>query len=216
MARITSRNLPEFPDFPRLSAGIDEVGRGPLAGPVVAAAVILDPDNPIDDLADSKALTESRREALYDQIQQRALSVSVAEASVEEIDEINILQASMLAMQRAVMNLAVTPALSLVDGNRVPFLPMPAVPFVKGDQRIPAISAASIIAKVHRDRMMTDLGRSFPDYGFERHKGYPTSAHLAALSRFGVLPWHRRSYAPVQRVLAAHADTAAGNGPVGS
>ena len=184
-----------------LVAGVDEAGRGPLAGPVVAAAVILDDEQPIAGLADSKALTERRREALFDAIRAKALACCIAEASVEEIDRLNILQATLLAMRRAVEGLRLRPGLVLVDGNRLPTLPMPAEAIVKGDAKVPAISAASILAKVHRDRLCLQLHARFPSYGFDVHKGYPTPAHLAALQTWGVTPFHRRSFAPVRAAL---------------
>ncbi len=184
-------------------AGVDEAGRGPLAGPVVAAAVILDELKPILGLADSKALTERRRERLFDEIRAKALACCIAQASVEEIDRLNILQATLLAMQRAVAGLRLLPKQVLVDGNRLPLLKMSAVAIVKGDVKVPAISAASILAKVHRDRLCLDLHTAYPDYGFARHKGYPTAEHLAALQAHGACLAHRRSYAPVRAVLDA-------------
>ncbi len=184
-------------------AGVDEVGRGPLAGPVVAAAVILDPDRPVEGLKDSKKLTERRREALAEEIRERALAWSLGRAEVEEIDRINILQASLLAMQRAVAALALVPELVLVDGNRCPAFDYPSRAVIGGDALVPAISAASIIAKVSRDREMVELDRRYPGYGLARHKGYPSKAHLAALQTLGVTPVHRRSYAPVRRLLDA-------------
>jgi ribonuclease HII len=180
-----------------LLAGVDEAGRGPLAGPVVAAAVILDDRRPIAGLADSKKLSASRRDALYDEIRARALCCSVAMASVEEIDRLNILQATMLAMQRAVKGLRLRPGMVLVDGNRLPMLDVLAEAIVKGDDKVPAISAASILAKVTRDRMMGELDLAHPAYGFAAHKGYGTAAHLSALAELGPLPEHRRSFAPV-------------------
>lgn len=186
-----------------LVAGVDEAGRGPLAGPVVAAAVILDELQPVRDLADSKTLSAARRERLYDEIRARALAFSVAEASVEEIDRLNILQATMLAMRRAVEGLRLPPALVLVDGNRLPVLKVPAEAIVKGDASVAAISAASILAKVTRDALCAELHRSHPQYGFDAHKGYPTPEHLSALRQHGACPAHRRSFAPVQRVLHA-------------
>ena len=186
---------------PGLMAGVDEAGRGPLAGPVVAAAVILDDLRPIKGLADSKALTPKRREALNLEIRARALCLCVAEASVEEIDRLNILHATMLAMQRAVQGLRLVPHRVLVDGNRVPTLPMLAEALVKGDSKVGAISAASILAKVHRDHLCVALHERFPNYGFDQHKGYPTAAHLAALQAFGPCAAHRKSYAPVKAVL---------------
>jgi len=182
-------------------AGVDEVGRGPLAGPVVTAAVILDPEQPISGLADSKAISEKKREALFDEIKQKARAWAIGRAEVEEIDEINILQATMLAMQRAVAALAVQPGHALIDGNRCPDLPCTAEAIIKGDGKIPAISAASIIAKVTRDREMVLLDAEYPGYGLAGHKGYPTKAHMAALNDLGVTPIHRRSFAPVRRAL---------------
>lgn len=185
----------------RLVAGVDEVGRGPLAGPVVAAAVILDPARPIGGLADSKKLTEARREALAPVIRECALAWALGRAEVEEIDALNILQASLLAMRRAVLALAAAPEFALIDGNRCPELPCPAEAVVKGDSRVAAISAASIIAKVARDREMIELDARYPGYGLAGHKGYPSPAHLDALARLGVTPIHRRSFAPVRRLL---------------
>ena len=184
-------------------AGVDEAGRGPLAGPVIAGAVILDPDNPIHGLRDSKRLTAARREALYDEISETALAWAVGRAEVEEIDRINILQASLLAMQRAVQALQPTAEYALVDGNCCPALPCPAQALVKGDSRVAAISAASIMAKVTRDREMVELDLLYPGYGLAQHKGYPSKLHMEALQRLGVLPVHRRSYAPVRRILEA-------------
>lgn len=184
-----------------LVAGVDEAGRGPLAGPVVAAAVILDELNPIAGLADSKVLRPTRREALFDEIRAKALCCSVAEASVEEIDRINILQATLLAMRRAVAGLRLKPALVLVDGNQLPRLEVPAEAVVRGDAKVQAISAASILAKVHRDRWCQELHARYPQYGFDRHKGYDTTAHRAALQRHGACPEHRRSFGPVAQSL---------------
>jgi ribonuclease HII len=183
---------------PGLLAGVDEAGRGPLAGPVVAAAVILDEAAPIHGLADSKALTPLRRERLHDEIRARALALCVAEASVEEIDRLNILQATLLAMRRAVEGLRLPPRQVLVDGNRLPVLRVPAQAIVRGDATVPAISAASILAKVHRDRLCDALDAAWPQYGFALHKGYPTPAHLKALRRHGACPAHRRSFGPVR------------------
>lgn len=188
-------------DAPGLMAGVDEAGRGPLAGPVVAAAVILDDQHPIAGLADSKVLTEKRREQLFDEIRAKALCCCIAEASVEEIDELNILQATMLAMRRAVEGLRLKPAKVLVDGNRLPTLKIPAEAIVKGDAKVQAISAASILAKVHRDRLCLQWHESHPEYGFAGHKGYPTAEHLQALRDHGVTPWHRRSFGPVKALL---------------
>jgi ribonuclease HII len=180
---------------------VDEAGRGPLAGPVVAAAVILDDLNPIKGLADSKTLTAARREKLYDEIRAKALCCSVAEASVAEIDEINILQATMLAMRRAVEGLRLKPVKVLVDGNRIPTLDVLAEAIVKGDSKVQAISAASILAKVTRDRWCAELHAKYPQYGFDQHKGYGTAQHLAALNEFGACPEHRHTFAPVTAVL---------------
>ena len=187
----------------QLVCGVDEVGRGPLAGPVVAAAVILDPGRPIAGLNDSKKLSERRREALFDEITSLALCWALGRAEVEEIDEINILQASLLAMQRAVTVLDITPRQALVDGNRLPRLDCPARAIVGGDASEPCISAASIIAKVSRDHEMLVLDRSYPGYGLAQHKGYPTKAHMAALQTLGVTSIHRRSFAPVRRLIDA-------------
>lgn len=186
-----------------LVAGVDEAGRGPLAGPVVAAAVILDPARPIAGLMDSKALSAARREVLFAQIQAQALCFCIAEASREEIDRLNILQATLLAMQRAVQGLATVPVRVLVDGNRLPLLAIPAEAIVKGDAKVPAISAASILAKVTRDHWCRALHARYPHYGFDRHKGYGTAEHLAALAEHGACPEHRRSFAPVAHVLEA-------------
>ena len=201
-----------------LVAGVDEAGRGPLAGPVVAAAVILDDLQPIRGLADSKQLSERRRELLFDEIRAKALCCCIAEASVEEIDRLNILQATMLAMQRAVAGLRLPPRRVLVDGNRLPLLTMPAEAIVRGDSRVAEISAASILAKVHRDRLCLALHQAHPDYGFAGHKGYPTAAHLAALQRLGACAAHRRSFAPVRLALgaAALADSTLSKSPANS
>lgn len=181
-----------------LCAGCDEVGRGPLAGDVLAAAVILDPENPIEGLDDSKKLTEKKREQLFEEIQIKAKSWCVARASVSEIDQINILQASLLAMTRAVQGLHIQPEHVLVDGNKLPRWHYPAEAVVKGDSRVAAISAASILAKVTRDREMIALDKVYPGYGFADHKGYPTKVHMDALERLGITPIHRTSYAPVK------------------
>jgi ribonuclease HII len=193
-------------DTPGLLAGVDEAGRGPLAGPVVAAAVILDELNPIEGLADSKKLTAARRERLYDEIRAKALCCAIAQASVEEIDALNILQATLLAMRRAVEGLRLKPSKVLVDGNQLPRLSVLAEAVVRGDALVPAISAASILAKVHRDRWCLDYDREFPQYGFAAHKGYGTAVHLAALRAHGACPQHRRSFAPVAQV--AHVGSA--------
>ncbi|MBT9475104.1 ribonuclease HII [Polaromonas sp.] len=186
---------------PGLIAGVDEAGRGPLAGPVVAAAVILDDLNPIQGLADSKKLTALRREKLYDEIRAKALCCSIGQASVEEIDTLNILQATMLAMKRAVEGLRLKPNKVLVDGNRLPTLSVLAEAIVKGDSLVPCISAASILAKVYRDRWCAEFHLEYPQYGFAGHKGYGTVKHLAALREHGACPQHRRSFAPVAEVL---------------
>ena len=186
-----------------LVAGVDEVGRGPLCGAVVTAAVILDPARPIAGLNDSKKLTEARREKLYDEICEKALSWCIARAEVEEIDELNILHATMLAMQRAVEGLSVTPKLAMIDGNRCPKLTMPSEAVVKGDSKVPAIAAASILAKVSRDREMAAFELQYPGYGIGGHKGYPTAVHLEALERLGPTPIHRRSFGPVRRAYEA-------------
>lgn len=188
-------------DVPGLLAGVDEAGRGPLAGPVVAAAVILDDQQPIIGLGDSKVLSEKKRERLFDEIRAKALCCCIAEASVEEIDQLNILQATMLAMRRAVEGLRLKPAKVLVDGNRLPVLKIPAEAIVKGDAKVPAISAASILAKVYRDRLCLQMDSEHPQYGFATHKGYPTPEHLAALREHGASPWHRLSFGPVRESL---------------
>jgi ribonuclease HII len=188
---------------PGLLAGVDEAGRGPLAGPVVAAAVMLDELQPIKGLADSKTLSPRRRERLYDEIRAKALCCSVAEASAQEIDELNILQATLLAMRRAVEGLRLRPHRVLVDGNRLPVLAMPARAIVKGDAKVQAIAAASIVAKVHRDRLCLELHERYPQYGFAAHKGYPTAEHLQALRAHGACAEHRRSFAPVRSVTSA-------------
>ena len=182
-------------------AGVDEVGRGPLVGAVVTAAVILDPNNPIKGLTDSKKLTEKKRNLLFDEIKEKALSWSLGRCEAEEIDKLNILQATMVAMQRAVAGLSVQPDYVLIDGNKVPELPMAAQAVVKGDLRVAEISAASIIAKVTRDREMEILDAEFPQYGFAKHKGYPTKAHFEALEQYGAIDQHRKSFKPVKRVL---------------
>lgn len=188
---------------PGLVCGIDEAGRGPLAGPVVAAAVILDPERPINGLDDSKKLTAARREKLAERIENEALAWAVAWATVEEIDTLNILQASLLAMRRAVDRLHIAPESALVDGNVCPRLNCPVTAVVKGDARIAPIAAASILAKVGRDREMQRLAGLYPGYGLERHMGYPTAAHLAALREKGITPIHRRSFAPVRALIKA-------------
>lgn len=185
----------------KLIAGVDEVGRGPLVGDVVTAAVILDPNNPIDGLADSKKLTEKRRFALYDEIVEKALCFHIARASVAEIDDLNILHATMLAMTRAVEGLAIPAEFVFVDGNRLPKLAIPAQAVVKGDSLVAEISAASILAKVTRDREMIALDAQYPQYGFAGHKGYPTKAHLAALAEHGVTEHHRTSFKPIKNII---------------
>jgi len=194
---------PDVP--PGRVAGVDEAGRGPLAGPVVAGAVILHPDRPIAGLRDSKRLSAARRDSLYEQICDRAMAWATGSASVAEIDSLNILQATMLAMQRAVAGLRPAAEYALVDGNRCPDLGCPAQAIVRGDSLVAAISAASILAKVTRDREMLVLDASYPGYGFASHKGYPSKAHLDALERLGVLPVHRRTFAPVRRIAGRRA-----------
>lgn len=191
----------DFDLVQELVAGVDEVGRGPLCGPVVTAAVILDPLRPIQGLNDSKKLSEARREVLFDEIQEKALAWCIARAEVEEIDRLNILHATMLAMQRAVEGLSVLPRLALIDGNRCPVLSVPSAAVVQGDASVPAIAAASILAKVSRDREMQALDLVYPGYGLAGHKGYPTPAHLQALESLGPTPIHRRSFAPVRVLL---------------
>jgi len=182
-------------------AGVDEVGRGPLVGDVVAAAVILDPENPIAGLTDSKKLSEKRREQLAEEIKEKALAWCIASASPQEIDEINILHASLLAMQRSVEGLNTQPDHVKVDGNRCPKLGVSVEAIVKGDAKVPEIGAASIIAKVYRDQQMVELDRAHPEYGFAKHKGYPTAEHMKLLQQHGVLPQYRRSFGPVKRLL---------------
>ncbi|WP_341488849.1 ribonuclease HII [Photobacterium damselae subsp. damselae] len=184
-----------------LIAGVDEVGRGPLVGAVVTAAVILDPNNPIEGLTDSKKLSEKKRNALFDEIKEKALAWSLGRCEADEIDELNILQATMVAMQRAVAGLNIAPDFVLIDGNKTPELPMPAQAVVKGDLRVAEISAASILAKVTRDREMDELDAQYPQFGFAKHKGYPTKAHFAALEEHGVIEQHRKSFKPVKRIL---------------
>jgi ribonuclease HII len=202
-SRKSSTAEPQLPlawDAPGLFAGVDEAGRGPLAGPVVAAAVILDDLRPVRGLADSKALTEAARERLYDEIRAKALCFAVAQATVEEIDRLNILQATLLAMRRAVDALRLQPAKVLVDGNQLPVLRVRSEAVIRGDATIKAISAASILAKVHRDRLCHALHEEHPQYGFAGHKGYSTPEHLDALRRHGACVHHRRSFAPVREV----------------
>ncbi len=185
-----------------LLAGVDEVGRGPLAGDVVTAAVILDANNPIAGLADSKKLSEKKRELLFDEIMAKAKSVSIARASIDEIDELNILQASLVAMHRAVDGLSVPPEHVLVDGNKIPKWNYSSEAVVSGDARVECIAAASIIAKVTRDREMVEFDNVYPGYGFAGHKGYPTKKHLQAITDLGICPIHRTSYAPVKKLLS--------------
>ena len=187
-----------------LGAGVDEVGRGPLAGDVVTAAVILDPSKPIEGLDDSKKLSEKKRDVLFELIKENALSWSIARCSVDDIDQMNILQASLLAMKKAVDGLAVTPEHVWVDGNKMPRWNYAAETVIKGDSRVPAIAAASILAKVTRDREMVAYEDEYPGYGFAAHKGYPTKVHIDALQRLGVTPIHRRSYAPVKAIILAN------------
>ena len=184
-----------------LLAGVDEVGRGPLAGDVMAAAVILDPNKPIEGLNDSKKLSEKKREFLYEKIKECAVAWCISRASIEEIDQLNILHASLLAMQRAVEGLSVSPEYVLVDGNRIPKWTYPSEAVVKGDSRVLAIAAASILAKVERDREMVALDMQYPGYGLAGHKGYPTKAHIAALQKLGPSAIHRRSFGPVKKLL---------------
>ena len=190
--------------LPRLCAGVDEVGRGPLAGPVYAAAVVIPPDRVPARLTDSKKLSARMREHLDSLIRERALAYCVASASAREIDQLNILRASHLAMTRAVAGLEITPELLLVDGNLLPRFTLPAMAVVKGDSRVSSISAASVLAKVARDAEMAKLAQQYPGYGFDRHMGYPTRAHRSALRSLGPTPEHRRSFAPVAEALAAH------------
>lgn len=191
----------EYPKGYQLIAGVDEVGRGPLVGDVVTAAVILDPNNPIEGLNDSKKLSEKKRLALFPEIKEKALAWSVGRCSPEEIDQFNILQATMVAMQRAIAGLSIQPDLALIDGNRVPELPMAGLAVVKGDLRVAEISAASIIAKVVRDAEMDELDKEYPEFGFAKHKGYPTKAHFEAIEQHGVIGEHRKSFKPVKRAL---------------
>lgn len=197
-----SAEIPTKSKSIRYVAGVDEVGIGPLAGPVLACAVILDPAQPIQGLADSKSISEKRRQALAEEIQQRALSVSIGRASVEEVDELNVLKASHLAMRRALAGLSLEPDHVLVDGNKLPEMDYSAEAIVQGDKTVDSISAASIVAKVTRDEELIALALDYPGYGFESHKGYPTAQHRRALRTMGPCPAHRRSYAPVQAALA--------------
>lgn len=183
-------------------AGVDEVGRGPLVGDVVTAAVILDPEKPIEGLTDSKKLSEKKRNALAEEIKEKALCYCIARASVEEIDELNILHATMLAMKRAVEGLSIPAEFVFIDGNRVPDIAVPAQAVVKGDSLVAEISAASILAKVTRDNEMIELDEQYPEFGFAGHKGYPTKAHFEALAQHGITPYHRKSFKPVQKIIA--------------
>jgi len=201
--KADDRNLSLFDNEDEVICGVDEAGRGPLAGPVFAAAVILDPARPIAGLRDSKKLSEAQRDALAIEIRQHALSWSIAQSSEQEIDEINILQATMLAMRRAVEGLKVTPTLALIDGNRCPVMSVRSEAIIKGDDKVAAISAASILAKTARDAALMELHRLYPQYAFDQHKGYPTALHLELLRAHGVSPVHRKSYAPVRALLAA-------------
>lgn len=209
MARGRRAGLQSLPLWPPATAdresdlvcGVDEAGRGPLAGPVVAAAVVLEPDRPIAGVADSKCLSPRSRGELATRIRREARGWAIGVASVEEIDRLNILNATLLAMQRAVAALALQPTLVLVDGNRLPVLAQPARAIVRGDASVAQIAAASILAKVHRDALMDEAAIAWPEYGFERHRGYPTADHLASLRRHGACPMHRRSFAPVRGVL---------------
>ncbi|WP_174522327.1 ribonuclease HII [Vibrio nereis] len=197
------KELPPF-EYPlgyQFVAGVDEVGRGPLVGDVVTAAVILDPHNPIAGLNDSKKLSDKKRLALLPEIKEKALAWSIGRCSPTEIDELNILQATMVAMQRAIEGLSIKPDLALIDGNRIPKLDMDAQAVVKGDMRVAEISAASIIAKVVRDQEMEELDKLHPEFGFAKHKGYPTKAHFEAIDKHGVIDQHRKSFKPVKRAL---------------
>ncbi|MDP2574034.1 ribonuclease HII [Vibrio penaeicida] len=203
MPKKATQDFPpfEYPTGYQLFAGVDEVGRGPLVGDVVTAAVILDPNNPIEGLTDSKKLSEKKRQALFPEIKEKALAWAVGRCSPEEIDELNILQATMVAMQRAIAGLDPQPGFALIDGNRVPELSMAGLAVVKGDLRVAEISAASIIAKVVRDSEMEELDKRYPEFGFANHKGYPTKAHFEAIEKYGVIAEHRKSFKPVKRAL---------------
>ena len=191
----------EYPQGFRLFAGVDEVGRGPLVGNVVTAAVILDPNNPIEGLTDSKKLSEKKRLALFPEIKEKSLAWSIGRCSPVEIDQLNILHATMLAMTRAVEGLHIQPDFVLIDGNRVPDIVMQAQAIVKGDLRVAEISAASILAKVVRDKEMEELDNQYPEFGFAKHKGYPTKAHFEAIDKYGVIEQHRKSFKPVKKAL---------------
>jgi ribonuclease HII len=207
MAKVSIEMAPfEYPSGFHRFAGVDEVGRGPLVGDVVTAAVILDPKRPIIGLADSKKLSEKKRLALFPEIQDKAIAWAVGRCSPAEIDQMNILQATMTAMQRAIAGLSVTPDFVLIDGNRTPKLSIASLAVVKGDMRVAEISAASIIAKVIRDAEMFELDKRYPQFGFAQHKGYPTKAHLAAIAKHGILAEYRQSFKPVKQVLAIETD----------
>jgi ribonuclease HII len=199
--KTDAHTLALFDDASDLICGVDEAGRGPLAGPVFAAAVILDPAKPIEGLRDSKKLSEAKRDMLATQIKSDALAWAIAQCSEAEIDELNILQATMLAMRRAIEGLHMTPTLALIDGNRCPVLSIRAEAIVKGDDKVPAISAASILAKTARDEALVILHQQYPHYAFDQHKGYPTALHIERLQLHGVSPVHRKSYAPVRALL---------------
>lgn len=201
MGSNETMSLFDFNYEDELICGVDEAGRGPLAGPVTAAAVILDPRQPIEGLRDSKKLSEAQRDALAIEIKAKALSWSIAQCSEEEIDRLNILQATMLAMRRAVEGLHITPNLALIDGNRCPVMAVRSEAIIKGDDKVPAISAASILAKTARDHLLAKLHEQYPQYALDQHKGYPTALHLARLKEFGVSPIHRKSYGPVKALL---------------
>lgn len=207
--KTNASTLPLFDYVGEIICGVDEAGRGPLAGAVFAAAVILDPARPIEGLRDSKKLNESRRNALAAQIKSQALAWSIAQCSESEIDEINILQASMLAMRRAVESLTIVPTLALIDGNRCPVMAIRSEAIIKGDDKVAAISAASILAKTARDASLLVLHEKYPHYAFDQHKGYPTALHLERLRQHGVSPVHRKSYAPVRNLLVKSSDSAA-------
>lgn len=194
-------NLSLFDYEGEIICGVDEAGRGPLAGPVMAAAVILNPDRPILGLRDSKKLSEQKRDVLAIEIKEHALAWAIAECSEQEIDELNILQATMLAMRRAVEALQIAPTLALIDGNRCPVMAVRSEAIVKGDDKVPAISAASILAKTARDHALAKLHLQYPQYAFDQHKGYPTALHLERLREHGVSPIHRKSYAPVRALI---------------
>ncbi|MFJ3044912.1 ribonuclease HII [Herbaspirillum chlorophenolicum] len=205
MPKAAPQTLSLFDYTGEIMCGVDEAGRGPLAGPVFAAAVILDPARPIQGLRDSKKLSEAARDSLALEIKANAVAWAIASCNEQEIDELNILHASMLAMRRAVESLATLPTLALIDGNRCPVMSIRCEAIVKGDDKVPAISAASILAKTARDAALMVLHDTYPHYGFDRHKGYPTALHLERLRLHGVSPVHRRSYAPVKALLSTQA-----------